>query len=209
MTPPPAGPSGQTVRFFHDFASPFSYLAATQIERVAHRHGATVEWRPILLGALFRTIGTPLVPLRTFSPSKQRYVLGDLHRWAAWWQVGFQFPSCFPVRTVLPLRVALQAPEATLPLYRALWQEDRDIGQPEVGAAVLTGPGLDAPALLAGAGGPAVKERLRENTEMAQRTGVVGVPTFALDDGMLIWGQDRLTQLDRALSGWRPRPEAR
>ena len=35
--------SGQTVRFFHDFSSPFSYLASTQVERMAADNGATVD----------------------------------------------------------------------------------------------------------------------------------------------------------------------
>lgn len=203
------GPPGQTLRFFHDFASPFSYLGATQVERVAARHGATVDWRPFLLGALFREIGTPNVPMVTYSAAKQRAVLADLHRWADRWGQPFGFPTCFPVRTVLPLRVSLQAPAAILPLYRALWADNRNIGDPGVVADVLTEAGLDADALIAGAADPNIKQQLRDNGALAINSGVVGVPGFVLDDGMVIWGQDRLHQLDLALSGWRPRPEAR
>ena len=72
----------RTITFFHDFSSPFSYLASTQIERIATQRGATVVWRPILLGALFRTIGTPDVPLFTMSPAKMRYIQRDLGDWA-------------------------------------------------------------------------------------------------------------------------------
>lgn len=205
----PQGPPGQKVRVYHDFASPFSYLGASQVARVAARHGAQIEWRPFLLGALFRDIGTPMVPLATFSPAKQQHLLVDLHRWAAYWGVGFAFPACFPVNTVLALRVALQAPQATLPLYRALWVEGRDLSEPAVVAAVLTAEGLDAAALLAGTQAPDIKQQLITNGDTARSSGVVGAPTFQLDDGMVLWGQDRLFQLDRALSGWRPRAEAR
>jgi len=204
----PMGASAQKIGFYHDFASPFSYLGATQAARVAARHGAEIEWRPFLLGALFRDIGTPMVPLATFSAVKQQHLLGDLHRWADHWGEGFAFPACFPVRTVLALRVALQAPEVTLPLYRALWVDGRDLSDPAVVAAVLSAEGLDPAPLLEGAQAPAVKQRLIDNGALARASGVVGVPTFELDDGMLIWGQDRIFQLDRALSGWRPRPEA-
>lgn len=200
--------AGQAVRFFHDFASPFSYLGATQVARVAARHGATVAWRPILLGALFRSIGTPNVPLMAFSPAKQRHLLVDLRRWAEHREVDFDWPACFPVRTVLPLRVALQAPEATAALYRALWVEGRNIGEPAVVAEVLTDLGLDAAGLIEGASDPAVKAQLFANTQLAETSGVCGVPTFQLEDGVVVWGQDRLALLDRLLTGWRPRPEA-
>src|SRR5205814_6141527 len=50
-TPRPVTP--REIRFFYDFSSPFTYLASTQIERVAAEQGAQIEWYPILLGALF------------------------------------------------------------------------------------------------------------------------------------------------------------
>ncbi len=205
----PLGNPGQQISFYHDFSSPFSYLGASAVGGICARQGATVDWRPILLGALFRSIGTPDVPLFTFSPEKQRYMLKDLHRWAEFWGVPFAWPPCFPVRTILPLRVALQAPEATLPLYRALWAEGRDIGQDEVVVDVLTDAGLDAAALVEGAADPAIKQRLFANNAAAEAAGVCGVPGFVLEDGMVLWGQDRLFLLDACLSGWRPRLEAR
>ena len=195
----PATSAGKTVRFFHDFASPFSYLASTQIERIAERHGATVVWTPILLGGLFRAIGTPNVPLLVMSEAKQRYVQQDMTDWATWWGVPFSFPTVFPIRTVLPLRVAIAQPEATPHLYRALWEQDRNIGDPAVVAAVLEEAGLDAAGLLQQAADPAVKARLRQNTEDAQAAGACGVPTFAVD-GELIWGQDRLDLLEAVLA---------
>jgi len=200
---PPESPSpsrGGSLRFFHDFSSPFSYLASTQIARIAARHGAQVEWMPILLGGLFRSIGTPDVPLLTMSAAKQAYVRRDLSDWADWWGVPFSFPTTFPVRTVLPLRVSIAEPAAIPHLYRALWAEDRDIGSPEVVAAVLTEAGLDAAVLIRQASDPNVKAVLRANTEAAEAAGVCGVPTVELG-GALIWGQDRLEQVDAALSG--------
>ena len=63
---------------YWDFSSPFAYLGATQAAALAKRTGARVTWRPLLLGGLFRSIGTPDVPLATFSPAKQRYIVQDL-----------------------------------------------------------------------------------------------------------------------------------
>ena len=208
--PPAARPAAPTeVRFFHDFASPFSYLGAMRIESVVAASGCTVSWMPILLGALFRGLGTPNVPLFAFPPAKQHASQRDLFAWARWHDLALQWPTVFPVRTVLPLRVALQAPGLTLPLYRALWEQDRDIGQPSVVAEVARSEGMDPEPLLAGAQTPAVKAQLFANTEQAQELGVCGVPTVAFEDGLRVWGQDRFELVSRLLSGWRPRPEAR
>ena len=81
------------VDFYFDFSSPFSYLASTQIEAVAARHGAELGYRPFLLGALFKIIGAPDVPFLAMSEPKRRNFAQDLHRWADHWGVPFRFPS--------------------------------------------------------------------------------------------------------------------
>ena len=197
---PASTEGGKSLRFFHDFSSPFSYLASTQIDTIAARHGAAVDWTPILLGGLFRAIGTPNVPLLAMTEAKRRYALQDLSDWSSWWGVPFAFPTVFPIRTVLPLRIAIAEPRATPHLYRALWAEDRNIGERSVVTAVLAEAGLDAEGLLEKATTPDIKMRLRTNTEAAQAAGACGVPTVEID-GELIWGQDRLDLVEAVLSG--------
>ena len=190
--------------FFHDFASPFSYLASTQVQRIAAERGIAVELAPILLGALFREIGTPDVPLLEMNPAKQAYVRRDLDDWAQWWGVPFRFPQHFPLRSVLPLRVALVDPAATSAIYQAVWVEDRRVDTPEALRPVLEAAGLPADELLTRAVVPANKAALRANTERARALGVCGVPTMLLErDGRsaLLWGQDRLEMLAAMLDG--------
>ncbi|MCX4245919.1 2-hydroxychromene-2-carboxylate isomerase [Paraliomyxa miuraensis] len=204
-------PSGTRVSFFHDFSSPFSYLAAARIEGIAHARGIRVEWVPILLGALFREIGTANVPLLEMNPTKQAYVRRDLHDWAERWGVPFVFPRHFPLRSVLPLRVALGEPAATLPIYRAAWAEDRAVDTPEGLHAVLEAAGLPAADLLARAQHVSIKDALRSNTERARGLGVCGVPTMEVQRegrSVLLWGQDRLDLLAAVLDGWWPPGEA-
>jgi 2-hydroxychromene-2-carboxylate isomerase len=200
--------AGSSVAFFHDVSSPFSYLASTQIERVTARHGATLECKPILLGALFREIGTPDVPLHTFNPARQAWVRRDAEHWAEAWGVPFRFPSQFPIRSVLPQRVALVEPGLTAHIYRAAWVDDRRIDDPSVVAEIVSAAGMDADAVLQAAASPEIKEALRANTALAVQSGVCGVPTFDVrrpgHDGLLLWGQDRLVMLDAALQGWTP-----
>jgi 2-hydroxychromene-2-carboxylate isomerase len=201
----PPAKTGRRLRFFHDFSSPFAFLASQQVERIAEQHGATLEYVPILLGALFQEISTPMIPLFEMSASRRNWMSKDLHGWAKWWEVPFRFASTFPLRTVAPLRVSLQDPATVNCMYRAAWQDDLNIGEPEVLVDVLNASGFDGEALLEGTQAPEIKMRLRENTALAAGLGVCGVPTFQVDDGPLFWGQDRLFMVERALQGWVPK----
>ncbi|MCB9635394.1 MAG: DsbA family protein [Sandaracinus sp.] len=135
------------VECFFDYSSPFAYLGTTQIERVAHEEGATFAWRPFLLGALFRSIGTPDVPIATFSEAKRRAQLLDLHRWSRVHGVGFRFPSRFPLRSVDALRLTYVVPEAERSaliarVMRAAWVDDEGLER-DVLARCLVDVGLD------------------------------------------------------------------
>ena len=70
---PPLGKCapGAHVECFYDFSSPFAYLGFTQIERVASAVGAPVKFRPMLLGALFKEIGTPMLPMSQMPDAKR------------------------------------------------------------------------------------------------------------------------------------------
>ena len=195
--------------FFFDFSSPFAYLASTQVEALAARSGATLRFRPFLLGALFKALGGPDVPLFTMPPPKQRHARDDMFRWADFYGVPLRFPARFPMNTVKALRMVLQLQEdQRAPLihaiYRAYWADDRDINDDAVLAELATGVGLDGPALLAGTKQDAVKERLKVATDEAVKLGLFGAPCFMVDD-LLFWGQDRLVFVEKALQGWRPR----
>lgn len=194
-----------TVEFFYDFSSPYSYLGATQIDRVAAGH--KVIWRPFLLGAVFKAVGGPIVPLETFSAAKQAYHLRELFRWAELWEQPFKWASKFPQRTTTPLRLALQVPDdkraaLSLALFRVMWAEDGDLEDRATLARVLTAQGYDAEKLLAGAETDEVKAALRVNTDEAVARGAFGAPTFFVN-GEMFWGQDRLDWVKRVADGWK------
>ncbi|AKU98999.1 2-hydroxychromene-2-carboxylate isomerase [Labilithrix luteola] len=192
------------IEVYWDFSSPFAYLGQSQIERLAAQASARVVWRPVLLGGLFRAVGSPTVPIATFSESKRRHVMLDLGRWAAYWGVPFRFPAKFPIRSVRALRVWLALPEEhrdafRTAVFRSYWEEGRDIEVDAVLAECI-GDESVAKAAFAAADSDAVKEGLRAETEAAAARGVFGVPTFVVGDE-LYWGQDRLELALEALTG--------
>ena len=192
---------------FFDYSSPFAYLGSTQVRGVARRTDAELVYRPFLLGALFRAIGTPIVPVATFNEAKRRHVTRDLQRWAEWWGVPYRFNTHFPLRTVDPLRLTLIAPEERRPdlvdaLMAAYWAQNRPADR-QVLADVVGHLGLDE-TLLHAMDGPEPRQLLREATDEALRRLVPGAPTFVVTtpDGSeeLFWGQDRLPMVERLLS---------
>lgn len=210
-TAPPAhfeGPAPRRVSFFHDFSSPFSYLASTQVGRIADAAGVDIEWTPFLLGGLFRSIGTPDVPLFEMTERKQRYLRRDLADWADAYGVPFRFPDHFPMMSILPLRAALVEPDAVPAIYRAAWGDNRRVDTPDALGAVLTQAGFPAEEILGRTQDPAIKSRLKANGQAAEAAGVCGAPSFVVqwDDSrpLVIWGQDRLGVLSAALRGFHP-----
>jgi 2-hydroxychromene-2-carboxylate isomerase len=191
-----------TLEIYWDFSSPFAYLGSTQAEAVARKHGATLVWRPMLLGGLFRAIGQVDVPLATWSDAKKKYTFEDMLRWAAFWGVPFKFPSNFPTNSLKAMRVYLALPEERRKEYRertfrAYWAEDRNIADDAV-LKELVGPGADE--ALARTQDPAVKKELVDATDHAVKAGVFGAPTWVVDGKELFWGQDRLPLVERELS---------
>jgi 2-hydroxychromene-2-carboxylate isomerase len=201
----------KTVDFYFDFSSPFAYLASTQIEGVAARHGAVVRYRPFLLGALFKAIGTPDVPIFAMPEAKRKHYAADVFRWADHYGAPFHFPSRFPMNTIKPLRMVLAAAEADRPrliarIYEAYWSLDRDISDDATLGEITGAAGFDAAALLAATRDERIKAELKAATDHAIQIGVCGAPTFVVD-GRMFWGQDRLHFVEKALDGWIPRSE--
>lgn len=192
---------GVVIEFFFDVGSPYSYLAATQVDSVGERLGVPVRWRPFLLGGLFKAVGNQ--PPATLRP-KARWMLDDLGRWAARYGVPFSMPSRFPLNTLKPQRALVGAGrlqgEAAVPglaraLFRAYWAEDRDVSDPAVIAEVAQQAGFDGSSVVTAASEQETKDTLRASTEEAAERGAFGAPSFFVGDA-LFWGNDRLTLLE-------------
>lgn len=189
------------IEMYFDVASPYAYMALTQIEGLAARHQRELVYKPILLGKVFEATGNRM-PAAV--PAKGKYMIGDLQRWSAYYGVPFGFPSVFPVNSKIAQRIAAILPAEQVGDWaraaaHAYWGENRDIGTPEGLQPAFDALGWDPAPLLAEVESDGAKARLRELTEEAVTRGVFGAPTFFVDDAMF-WGCDRLGLLEHHLS---------
>ncbi len=181
--------------FYFDFASPYAYLAGTQVHALAERVGREVELAPILFAGLLKAHETK-GPAEV--PAKRAYLAKDLQRKARALGVPeLVWPPAHPFNPLVALRVASLPMDAEArrrlvdALFAATWKDGTGVDAPEKVAAIASGVGLDGPALVRAADEPDAKARLRARTEEAIARGVFGVPTL-LVDGEIFWGTEAL-----------------
>lgn len=197
-----------SIHFYFDFGSPYGYLASTQIGALATKHGAELDWRPMMLGPALQATGNKpnfLVPV------KGDYAQVDIKRTAHDLAVPLTMPAKFPIVSLLAARSFywLQAnhPDQAVPFaqaaYRAHWGQGRDITKREEIIDIANSLQLSADALIEGANTPEFKTKLKAATADAVAAGVFGSPFFIID-GEPFWGVDKLAQIDRWLAsgGW-------
>jgi len=196
------------IDFYFDFSSPPGYLASTKIDQIAARHKREVNWRPILLGPIFKV--TKSAPLINF-PIKSDYVFHDWARFARLLGVKFKLPQPFPFLAVNTSRVfywlhgrdPALARKYAQAVYHAAFGEGRDVASAEIAAEIAEPLGIARADTLAALNDTAVKDKLRQEVDAAIARNVFGSPIIIVD-GEPFWGVDRLDQVDGwlATGGW-------
>jgi 2-hydroxychromene-2-carboxylate isomerase len=198
------------LELWFDFSCPYAYLASRRAKHLA----TEIDWRPMLLGGVFRGIGAGDGPMATISPQKQAHNYHDMHRWADLFGEPFRLPPAHPMRTVLALRTLLALPRTWWPvaieaIFAAYWQRGEEVSNPDVLAQALRAAGVAGDAVtqaLGRADEPAIKDELRQRTDEAISLGIFGAPAWISRDRgepLLIWGQDRMGWVEAMRAGWR------
>ena len=145
--------NNKTLDFYYDFGSPNAYFAWKALQGVSDRTGLEVIMHPVLIGGIFKSTGNQ-PPWQAFGnvPNKMKYMQLEIQRFIKDHKLtAFKFNSAFPVNTLLAMRGAIAAQNAGLhdayypAVFKAIWEDDKNISLPEVLADVLNETGRRIP----------------------------------------------------------------
>jgi 2-hydroxychromene-2-carboxylate isomerase len=175
------------VVWVYDVISPFAYLALPRLGEFPETVELTTM--PVLFAALLDHFGQR-GPAEI--PSKRRFT----YRFALWrarrLQLPMQFPPAHPFNPLAALRLIIAAGStlhAARTVLTAVFGAGRDVSDPSVVAQLAQELGVANPEQALA--DPAVKARLRQNTQWASERGVFGVPTLVIGEE-LFWGHDAI-----------------
>jgi 2-hydroxychromene-2-carboxylate isomerase len=191
----------ETIAFYFDFISPFSYLAYQRLPRLAARFGLGVTCHAINL-AQAKLLAGNTGPTSRAQPLKRRYNQRDKERWAARYGVAIVNPSGYePDRLNKGTYFADdrgRTHDYVAFAWRKVWGEGGDMGGAALLGDVARHCGFDVDEFLAYTVSPAADARYRAATAAAYAQGVFGVPIM-MTGGEMWWGNDRLDFLEEFL----------
>jgi len=205
------------IEFFFDCSSPWTWLAFHNLQPIARELEVEVSWRPVLVGGIFNAVNPSVYEFRERGvPAKQAYLRKDLQDWARFSGLTLKFPpSTFPVNSVKAMRgcILLEAEGKLVPfaeaVFEAYWARDLDISQDAVLAELCERVGVEPQRFLEGIAQPAVKARLKANTDEVIARGGFGSPTIFVGGDDMYFGNDRLVLVrDAVLRRRAARPSA-
>jgi 2-hydroxychromene-2-carboxylate isomerase len=184
------------VTFYFDLGSPYAYLAAERLDTFLP---GGVEWRPVLLGGLFKLAGRSSWALGDYR--RRQAGMAEIERRARGYALPpMRWPDPWPSDYLVAMRAATfmfssagdaSGREFALQAFRNQFQRGTDLSIPANVFTVARQVGLERAEMAAAVTDPRIKATLRETTDAAYSAGVFGVPTFAVGDE-LFWGDDRL-----------------
>jgi len=190
--------------FYFEFASPYAYIAAQQIDAAAARHGRAVDWKPISLAHVFKARG---VARDAMPREKLDYIMRDSFRSAEMLGLPIRAPAHFPVDSKAARQAfwRLRARDPALAVrfaravYERYWGRGEDIATPAQLAEAAAPLGVAADEIAAALADGAARQAAIDATNEAVAQGVFGAPSFVLD-GELFWGQDRIAMIEWRLA---------
>lgn len=199
-----------TLEFFFDLSSPWTYLAFHNVQPVVAATDARIIWRPFLVGGVFNAVNDSIYQSRENPDDlKFRHNFRWLREWALLADIPLQFPGPHhPLKSVLPMRLCccLEGDQDALHkflthAFPAYFDAGRNLDDPDVLVDILQDCGMDGATLVAHASDQAIKDHLRNNTDEAIARGAYGSPTMFVNHTALYFGNDQLPLVRQALQG--------
>jgi 2-hydroxychromene-2-carboxylate isomerase len=198
-----------TLEFFFDLSSPWTRVAFHNVQAVVAETGATIIWRPFLVGGVFNAVNDSVYAGRADpNNAKNRNVFKWLKEWAALAGVPMNFPSPHhPLKAVAAMRFccALEDDQEALFVFaarafEAYFTDQRNLDDVTCLIAIADACGLDGKLLAERAVSETIKQKLRTNTQEAIERGAFGSPMMFVDGKFAYFGNDQLPLVARRIS---------
>jgi len=190
-----------TIDYYYASMSGYAFLGEQRLQKIADETGSTLNYKPVDIAKVFGSSGTTA----PFKESEQRlsYRLKDMQRTAdylglpinpkpKYWPTAGLLSSC---AIYAAIELGVQGHDISFPILKAVYQEEKDIAEPDTIREILQALALDVDAIEALARSERIKAKFEAATQEAIDLGVFGSPTFVLDGKELFFGQDRLDML--------------
>ncbi|HEX6074150.1 MAG TPA: DsbA family protein [Micromonosporaceae bacterium] len=203
-------------RFYFSLRSPYSWLAYRDLLTHHPDVADILEWRPFwepddgFLEMLTEAGGR--FPYVDMSRAKALYILQDVRRLANQRGLKVAWPVDRKPRWEVSHLAYLVAqrhgkgPEFIAGVYRARWEQARDISDPETIAAIGSELDLDPVELVTAEKHPEIRDAALRALQAVDADGVFGVPFFVVGREKF-WGVDRLPDVVAAVRARQSAPE--
>jgi 2-hydroxychromene-2-carboxylate isomerase len=208
--------STATLEFNYDISCPFAYIASTRVQALAQRTHATLSYRPVLLGAIYRATAAPQgaggSASDVFNPTKRAVTSQSMSRTLKRYRIKYNPPPQHPRKTVNALRLLYCVSDGeerrvlSEKLFEAYWVLGLDVNDDNVLLQIARDSGIASANRLSldSFKNPEARKALEIATAEAIERGAFGVPGFWIRDalwtdvngerkhGRFFWGQDRM-----------------
>jgi len=182
-----------SIDFYFDFVSPYSYLAHKKIKLIRQSKNIHFNYKPILVGGLHNLQG---ITAPAFIKPKLKHMISDCNLIAKKNSFDFLWNSKFPLNSLTVMRGYIFINDDNKDLYLnvifdAYWKNNQDISNEEILISLIKKCKIEKNNFLEGIKNLKIKNELKNVTQEAHDKEIFGAPTFVVND-KIFWGQDRL-----------------
>ena len=188
--------AGMRIEVFTDYICPFCYVGIETLRAVAPELPPfTVEWKGFQIHPEYPASGVPLEErMRQYGPERYRAVWQSVLSLAR--DIGLEMsPPPLLTSSLVALETTEHAKERgreevfSRAVYRAYFQEGRNIGDPEVNLSLALEAGLDPQEVQLHLQHGTYAGRIEAVRREAAQKGVSGVPTFLVGAAQIVGAQ--------------------
>ena len=184
------------VDFFFSIGSTYTYLSVTRILDIEKKHQIKFNWKPFSVREIMKEMNN--IPFPKDKINKVNYMWRDIERRAEGYGFSAKTPVPYPLSEFdLANQIAILGLEKewginfVIQTYKKWFQEGKEPAiEPSI-SEVCKELGLNKEDIINEAQTDLVKNKYKQNTNLAREYKIFGSPSFVVNNE-LFWGDDRM-----------------